>query len=526
MRSLATCFLVLVLTLLMPGQLARAQDQGAAGKTAQSATAAAASDEVEQLRAEVAAQRQMIEALRTTVQQLVEAKDTGSASPTQVATETSKNEGTLVNTALVTTEQASKQPAEKKTEAPVIAGFNGEHWFIKSADGNFQIQPYGYLQTDYRAYRGDGAPADTFVIRRARFGFQGNWGTHYEFALLADAAATSGSIIRDVYVNIKALPEFQVQVGQFKEPFAQELLTAVTNIDFVERSLASLLYPSAATAFRSPGITAHGDIAKGTVQYWAGAFNGKGIGAVNTTNQPEIIGRLRFYPWHNKKDSSLQGLAFGGAIGWGRSRALSNEQSFSGALPDVAFTFFPQFRINGPIERYNGEFAWTHGPWGLKGEYVQLNQFRHGAGSDQVLALNFTDLPGIIGKSWYGSLTYLLTGEKRPENGTPKVKHPLFGPKTPGTEGGRGWGAWEVGFRYSALKAKETGINQLTAFTPGATPTFNDRTDQFTIGLNWYPNYWVRYMLNFNIDRAKDPTVGGVVPQNFYVLLQRMQFRF
>jgi len=406
----------------------------------------------------------------------------------------------------------------------VVAGWSGEHFFIKSADGKFQIQPYGYVQTDYRAYQGDGAPSDTFVLRRARFGFQGNYGKYYDFALLLDAAATSGAVVRDVFVNIKPVPAFQVQVGQFKEPFAQEVTTAVTNIDFVERSLASLLYPSVATAFRSPGATIHGDLSGGVVQYWLGAFNGKGIAAANTTNEPEIIGRLRFYPWKKKKDNLFQGLAFGGSIGRGRSRGLSGEQSFSGVLPDAAYNFFPSFRINGPIERYNGEVTWVHGPWGVRAEYDQLNQFRRGVGSEQGNALGFTDLPGIIAKAGYGQVTYLLTGEARPENGTPKVKHPFLGPE--GSTGGHGWGAWEVAFRYDRIQAKEPGIDQPNQFTPGFVPTFDDHTDQFTGGINWYLNYWVKYQLNVSVDRLKAPSTTGQEPQNFYVLLNRLQFRF
>src|SRR6202011_4805803 len=87
------------------------------------------------------------------------------------------------------------KPAEKK-DAPLAAGWSGEHFFIKSADGQFSISPYGYLDTDYRAYKGDGAPANTFVIRRARFGFQGNYGSHFDFALLTDANATTGATVR------------------------------------------------------------------------------------------------------------------------------------------------------------------------------------------------------------------------------------------------------------------------------------------------------------------------------------------
>ena len=63
-------------------------------------------------------------------------------------------------------------------------------------------------------------------------------------------------------------------------------------------------------------------------------------------------------------------------------------------------------------------------------------------------------LPPIRAKAWDLSTTYLLTGEKRPENGTPRVKRPMFGPDTPGGQG-RGWGAWELAFRFTGIQANE-----------------------------------------------------------------------
>src|SRR4029077_2463019 len=423
MRSLPTFFLLVIIFAAL-GSLAHAQSTGPADGTATSASSGATKEEVQQLRSEVAAQRQTIDELKTMVQRLVEANS--QASNTGLVDSQAANGPRLINATLVQPVLAEpalleQQPAAAKKEPTPIAGWNGEHFFIRSPDGQFQLQPYGYFQSDFRAYSGDGAPPNTFLIRRARFGFQGNYGSHYNFALLADAAATNGLILRDLYVNAMVIPQFHVQVGQYKEPFAQETLTAVTNIDFVERSLASLLYPSASTAFRSPGITLHGDISGGAVQWWAGAFNGKGILVNNTTNQPEIVGRLRFYPLRKKKDSLLQGLAFGGSVAFGRNRGLSNEFSFSATMPDAAYTFFPSFRVNGPAERYNGEVTWVHGPWGIRAEYDQLNQFRRNVGSEQAGNLGFVSLPGIVAKAGYGQITYLLTGETRPENGTPKV---------------------------------------------------------------------------------------------------------
>src|ERR1700728_292208 len=548
MRSL-TAVLVLLVSVVAPCSLVHAQGVAPAGNTSGSAAGSATKEEVNQLRNEVAAQRQTIEELKALVEKLAGEKiksadnsaDTGSAQIRPVAEATSSSSSSqpidtpsssvhLMNAVLTEAEPApapavDQTPASPKKDAPLTAGWNGEHFFIRSADGQFSISPYGYVDNDYRVYRGAGAPADTFLLRRARFGFQGNYGSHFDFALLTDAAATSGSVVRDVYLNVRIRPEFQFQAGQFKTPFAQESGTGATNLDFVERGFQSMLYPSAASAFRSPGVAIHGDIDGGVMQYWVGAFNGKGYAVVNTTNQPEVIGRLRFYPWRKSKSDWLKGLAFGGAIDRARSRGLSGDQSFSGNLPDQAYNFFPQFAINGPVQRYNGEFTYLKSRFALRGEFDQLNMSRNNVGSEQAGGLGFLSLPSIIAKAWDLSATYLITGEKQPENGTPRVRHPLFGPDTPGGKG-RGLGAWGVGFRYMGIEANEPGANLLNYYTPGFVPTFNYHTDEFTAGLTWYPNYWVKYSVNLGIDQLKDPSTIGAVPQNYYVVLQQLQFRF
>jgi phosphate-selective porin len=568
MRSL-TAYFVLLVVFMASGSLAHSQiahSQGtepasnSGGSTSESATKA----EVSELRSEVAAQRKTIEELKALVEKLVDGKASAAALQTgglqSGALQTGKESsvqirpvadsasmdanapavdapGTgsvhLMNAVLVQPdpvveaallEQAPSANAMKK-DTPLTAGWNGEHFFIRSADGQFSISPYGYVNTDYRAYSGDGSPANTFVLRQARFGFQGSYGSHFDFAILADAAATSGSVVRDVYLNVRLKPEFQFQAGQFKAPFGQETGIGDTSLDFVERGFQSLLYPSAATAYRSPGAAFHGDIDGGVVQYWVGAFNGKGYALVNTTNQPEVVGRLRFYPWRKTTNHWLKEFAFGGSLDFARSRGLSGDQSFNGTLPDAAYNFFPQFPINGDIQRYNGEFTYLQGPFSLRGEFDQLNMDRTNVGSLQQNWLGFMSLPTIRAKAWDVSTTYLLTGEKRPENGTPRVKRPLFGPDTPGGQG-RGWGAWEAAFRFTGIQANEPGASFVNNITDGFVPTFFNHTNEYTIGVNWYPNYWVKYVLNVGIDQLKEPSVIGQEPGNFYVVTQRVQFRF
>jgi len=548
MRSL-TAFFVLLVVFMSPGLLV-AQGTQPASKTDGSTPAGATKEEVNQLRSEVAAQRKTIEELKAMVQQLVEAKappadgnsasvkpvaETGSVGTSEAANVPAADGAHLVNTVLIQPEpgieaaminQAKPDTAPKK-DAPLAAGLNGEHFFIRSADGQFQLMPYGYVDIDYRAYKGDGAPSATFVIRRARFGFQGNYGSHFDFALLTDANSTTGAIVRDVYLNVRIRPEFQFQAGQFKEPFAQETGIGATNLDFVERGLQSLLYPCSGTAFRCPGMAIHGDIDGSVVQYWIGAFNGRNGVAANATNEPEFVGRIRFYPWRKTKSVWFKQLAFGGSITHSRSRGLSGDLSFSGLLPDASYSFYPNtiLRINGPIERYEGEFTYIKNAFALRGEYVQMQEQRDGVGAEQVGGLGFLTLPGIGAKAWNIGTTYLLTGEKRPENGTPRVKHPLFGPDTPGGSG-RGWGAFEVGVRYSGVQENAPSANFLNFYAPGFVSQYDYHTDQFSFGINWYPNYWVKYQVNVNIDRLKQPSATGALPQNYTVLMQELQFRF
>jgi len=492
--------------------------------------------EVNELRSQVAAQQKTIEELKTMVGKLVETKagatDNGSPS-VHVVAESVSSSPQLINAVMVQPDPSGdaviveQNPSSApKKEAPLTAGWNGEHFFIRSPDGQFNLNPYGYVDLDYRAYTGDAVPANTFVVRRARFGFQGNYGKRFDFAILTDANSTSGAVVRDVYLNTRIIPEFQFQAGQFKEPFAQELATGATNLDLVERGLQALLYPSVVTAFRSPGITVHGDIKHGAVQYFVGAFNGRGGVTAAVVDEPEIVGRVRLYPWRNTTSKWFREFAFGGSVARADSRGLSNDVSFSATIPDQAYTFFPQLRINGPITRYEGEFTYIKTSFALKGEYDQLQDQRYGVGSETPGGLAFFTYPGVGAKAWNLSTTYLLTGEKQPENGTPRVRHPLFGPDTPEGNGGRGWGAWSVGFRYSAIQAIAPGANDLTLYTPGFVPSYSYRTDQFTFGLNWYLNYWVKYQFNINVDRLRQPSTTGQEPQNIVVFLQELQYRF
>ena len=533
MRWPTRLFVLLVVCSFAPGTLVHAQsDQpaNAANDRAKPASQAATKDEVEQLRREVAD-------LKATIQQLVQTNHQQAAGGGRLvqANAIASDAGSAPEPTAADIDVLQKEIEVLQKKAadgpPATSGWNGEHFFLKSPDGQFTLMPVGYLNAQYQFNHGDGAPPDTFNIRRARFGVQGNYGKQLDYAFLFDTAntAANGLIIRDAYIDFKPWKALQFQAGQFKVPFSQEVGTGDTNVELIERSLVSVLYPDSAGTFRAPGATVHGVLFDDRLQYWVGGFNGKGLVGNNTTNEPEVVGRMRIYPWKKSSNEWLNGFAVGGSINHSRSRGLSNELSFSGVTNDSEFTFFPQFRINGGIERYNGHFQWLMGRFGLRGEYTQALFKRDNLGSLQLGGIGFVSLPGIVGKGAYVQATYLLTGEKEPENAIPRVKHPLIGPNSPGETGGPGWGAWSVKFRYSYLQGKAPGFTcppSICPITPAIFPVQSDHTDQFSAGLNWYLNYWVLLKFDFNVDRLKNPSVQGILPRNYFVALQGVQFRF
>jgi phosphate-selective porin len=504
---------LLIMFCIAPGPLAYAQ-----------AAKGATGDDVKELRREV-------EELRAQVQRLLQAQaqpavpSTAPPPPPPPATATRADVDALQKEVSALQKKASETP-------PATAGWNGEHFYLRSSDGQFTLMPVGYFDGQYNVYGNTyGAPPDSFQVTRARFGFQGNYGKQLDYQLMIETIASP--TVRDAFLDFKPWKAFSIMGGQFKVPFSMEVGSADTAVEFYNRSIISVLYPDAGGAFRAPGLDIHGELFGGGVEYWAGVFNGEGLLASGTTNEPEVVGRLRFNPWKSSENNWVNGFGFGGSYEHSRSRGLtSSELSFSAAMNDGTYTILPQFRINGDVDRYNGFFSYLNGPVGIRGEYAHLQQDRTNIGSLANGGIGFNTLPAIKGEGYYVSATYFLTGETEPLNALPRVRHPVIGPNSPGESGTPGWGAWAVKFRYSRLLGDAPGgtCDATTIpscpITPVIAPAYYEHTDQFTFGVNWYLNYWVMVKSEINLDQLKNPSVQGILPHNYYVFLETLQFRF
>ncbi|MEN3334921.1 MAG: phosphate-selective porin OprO and OprP [Blastocatellia bacterium] len=474
-------------------------------ETKQAAKPEGENGEVKQLKSQVEKLQQLLEQqprARAEMQKRVDDLSSARAAPVV----TTKPDGTAVvssdlRTASLETSPAAKPaPAQAQAKTPdkpiVVAGWDQNHAFLRSADGRFETQISGYAQFDYRGYASGNHPANTFLVRRARLSAEGRLARYFDFKVEGDFADTSSTLLRDFYVNIHRIDEFQLRFGQFKEPYSQEELRSDIYQDFVERSLVNNLAPS-----RSPGLMASGVLNKGVFEYQIGSFNGKGLLALNNNNTPESVARLRFAPWKNGGSFWGKGLAFGGAYAQGRSLGGT---SVRGLTESRSFTYFTPDTVNGKITRANGELTWTLGPATIRAEYDQTNQARDNLGTQG------RNLPGVVAKGYMAQATYLLTGESKPDAGPVTPKHNLFGDETNKT----GWGAWELKFRFSDLQIADGTAK-------------SNRAQTMYFGPNWYLNRYVKYLLDVGFERYKDPLRSpNPSDRNYFVILSRVQVVF
>lgn len=394
-------------------------------------------------------------------------------------------------------EQAKRQEAEE-AKVTLKDGLK-----FKSASGDFsaQIGAYAQLDTAFYGDQGDTDFANGTELRRARLSMSGTVFRDWDYKLEADFAGTtqaSGTTndvtITDAYLRYNGLKPVAITAGSFKVPFGLEAVGSAKYITFMERGL-----PFAFLNLRSLGAMAStgGD-------NWTGAVGLFGE-AVTTQNVDDEgwgpAARLTWAPvW--KKDRVLH-LGVGGqyrvpgdnASGSLRERVrfrskpesnvISDNLTQCGSPTDAGCDAFPAGQgrssgrlvdtgnISGDVSHYTLgglEAAAVYGPFSLQGEYTRADVDR-----DTGDNLSFD------GYYVYGS--WFLTGESRNYRADKGVFDALQPKQNLSLRGG-GWGAWEIGIRFSSIDFNDGNIE-------------GGQEDNLTVGLNWYPNPFVRLMANY-----------------------------
>lgn len=388
-------------------------------------------------------------------------------------------------------ENAQEEAATKAKQSAVVGADKGG-FFLKSADGNFQLKLRGYTQLDGRYFKGDkDTPvSNTFLFRTIRPILDGTVAKHFSFRIMPDfSSATTGgatSSIVDAYLDFTYWPQAKLRVGKFRPPVGIERLQGSTELNFLERGLPTNLVPN-----RDVGLQVFGESQDGVVSYAAGVFNGVvDVGSLDSDNNDdkEISGRVFFLPFKGKDKPELENLGLGVSASRGIQKG-STLPSYKTPGQQTFFSYGSTARSNGVFKRVSPQGYFYQGPFGLIAEYVRSSHRL----DTTTPARAPTELKH---KSWQVAGSFVLTGE----DASYKAVKPLnaFDPAN------RAWGAVELAARYGVLE-----------IDPQTFPTFSSinnnahKAKAWAGGVNWYLNNFAKFVADYELTKFTDGDSNG-----------------
>ncbi len=376
---------------------------------------------------------------------------------------------------------------------PPLKASDGIELTNRSYEG-LEIALKGYIQFDAHGYGAKAEGENLLIVRRARLGVEGSLFKRMEFKVQVDFSDLNRISLRDVYVAYRVRDELKLWIGHMKEPWGQEELHGDSALDFVERSMVNNLVPP-----RNVGVMASGAFKNGVLEYQVGLFSGNKTLSREPNGPPEAVVRLRSSPWIKSEASLLKGLSFGSAYAYSQPES---GDSVRGRTASRGITFLKTSKVSGPATRTNAEVSWLGGPASVRAEYGQTNQARRGLGRDG------TNLSGVVARALMAQITFLLTGETKPDSKNVRPKRNFFEKEA----GGRGLGAWELKLRYDNLALDESKLT-------------SNRADSIYFGVNWYLNRRIRYLLDLGLERFQNPLrMSQADKRTSFVTLSRVQF--
>ena len=323
------------------------------------------------------------------------------------------------------------------------------------AQAEMTVEVGGRIQADYVYYDEDNLDMGSGTeFRRTRLFASGNIADDWKYKAQYDFAG-NGTELKDMYVQYTGWDLGKITLGQFKQEQGLEVLTSSKYITFIERAMMSEFVPDRRI---SAGLS--GDA--GAWHYAASIFGDEEGDDGNNSESLGFSGRLTWGPKFG--DSQLH---VGASASWQdpgedewRVRARPETHKTSTRLVDTG-----TLDQVDDVVTYGFEGAWVLGPFSFQGEWMQ-----------QTVNRDAGDEPDLTGFYVYGS--WFITGESR------SYKGGKFG-RTKASN------AWEVAVRYSNMDLEDSGI-------------LGGEEDNITVGLNYYVNPYLRFMLNYVMADADD----------------------
>jgi hypothetical protein len=332
-----------------------------------------------------------------------------------------------------------------------LAGYEGNRFFLKSADGNFLLRPWFHMQvrdiTNLSESGGDYNDNNGFELRRMKFGFDGNMFTPKLTYQINWATNRNTGVpeLENAYAKYAITDEWAVAGGQLQDPFAHESLVSSKYGLAADRTLGTMVFTGGENyvqgvevIYARPDWRAYGAFTDGARNNFNQDFrdfptNNADFGAASRLEY-KVMGDWKDYtelsPYNLKKDL----LVFGGALAY-------TEAGNTGAFMQTADA------------QYNLTTGWTFYT-AFIGRYINDGPISSGA-----------PVPAQFdGYDWTAEA---MVGYMINRN-------------------------WQPYLRYSFLHLTQQGIpgleNDVNEFTAGVNYYWYGQAAKFTLDLVYYPN--------------------------------------
>jgi phosphate-selective porin OprO/OprP len=357
-----------------------------------------------------------------------------------------------------------------------------EPFFLRSADGSYQLRVRGYVNFDGRFFQNDQQrPAtDTFVLRRVRPVFEATLAKFFELRIMPDFGE-GRTVLQDAYLDARFSTKARLRAGKYKAPFGLERLQSATDLLFVERALPTNLVPN-----RDLGVQLSGDLLSERLSYAFGVFNGVpdgGSADADVNDGKDLVARLFVHPFKGAGPERLQGLGLGLAISFGDQEGTVSGPGLPSFRTAGQQTFFVYRADNtqagtviadGDRHRIGPQAYYFQGCLGGMVEYARSSQEVRTATSSDSLTHD----------SWQVAGAWMLTDDEATYRGV--------APKRPFDRAAGQLGAIQIVTRYSQLSIDKDTFPVFANLASSAR-----KAREWGLGANWYLNRNVKIMTDY-----------------------------
>jgi len=362
---------------------------------------------------------------------------------------------------------------------------------LRSSNENFKVKLGGFIQFDH-AYikQNSDLKASSFghlpnsggsELRRAAIHMSGTVYDNIDFKMFSIFFPDKTKLI-EAHITLKKLPIIgNFRVGRIREPMRIDALTTSKNTTFLERSMPTGFFP-----IFNNGILIFNTFFNKRINIQTSYFKNTN----NGINQTSITSRITGFLLTDFKENNLLHLGVSH-----RNQSNSNEKYAVSIRPEAHLS--PQKYVNtGDIKNvkktdfYNFEIVYIHKNFCFQSEYLLANLNRRLQENVQL-------------SSYYGQISYILTGENKSHNRSMYFYNSVR-PNKPFSLEKKQYGAWELAFRYT-----HTNLNNKDIFGGNET--------NYTTGLNWYLNPVTKIMFNHVLADIENKGLASIFQMRFQV---------